>query len=117
MGGRGSSSGVSVKYMTEEQYVNSRASVLSDYMTDKIRIPHGETLRQKKKREKEAMQSIAENAKKREEARIEYRELVKKGKIKTPSNIMRLQQVARGHSDNESVQAARRSLKKRGYSW
>ena len=115
MGGRGSSSG-SV-YMTEEQYVNSRASVLSDYMTDKIRIPHGETLRQKKKRENEAIQSIAENAKKREKARIEYRELVKKGKIKTPSNIMRLQEQAKSHSDNPSVQAARRSLKKRGYSW
>lgn len=117
MGGRGSSSGGSVKYMTEEQYVNSRSSVLSDYMTDKTRIPHGETLRQKKKREREAEAAILENTKKREEARREYRELVKKGKIKTPSNIMRLQQVARGHSDNESVQAARRSLKKRGYSW
>lgn len=117
MGGRGQSSGNGIIYMTEEEFVNRRASVLSDYMTDKIRIPHGETLRQKKKRENEAMQSIAENAKKRQEARIEYRELVKKGKIKTPSNIMRLQQQARGHSDNPSVQAARRSLKKRGYSW
>lgn len=117
MGGRGSSSGAGVKYITEEQFVNSKASIMSDYMTDKTRIPHGETLRQKKKREREAEAAILENTKKREEARREYRELVKKGKIKTPSNIMRLQQVARGHSDNESVQAARRSLKKRGYSW
>lgn len=65
MDGRGSSSGAGVKYITEEQFVNSKASIMSDYMTDKMRIPHGETLRQKKKREREAEAAILENTKKK----------------------------------------------------
>lgn len=54
---------------------------------------------------------------KREQLRQEYRTLVSKGKITPPSNIERLFRTAKGHSDNESVRAARRALAKRGYDW
>ena len=56
-------------------------------------------------------------AEKRESLRQEYREKVECGEIRPPSRIERLKQTARGHDDNESVQAARKILKKRGEEW
>ncbi len=50
----------------------------------------------------------------REELRQEYREKLALGEIRMPTRIERLKQVAAGRPDNESVQAARRLLAKKG---
>jgi len=55
--------------------------------------------------------------KKRERLRNEYREKVEKGEIRPPTRIEKLIDTARGHPDNESTQAARRILEKRGIDW
>ena len=90
---------------------------MSDYMLDKMRIPHGQTLRQRKQMEKEAEQAAREHSEKRAQAIAEYEQLVKSGKIIEKSLIEKLLDRAHGHEDNDSTHAARRVLEKRGYDW
>ena len=92
-------------------------SPISDYMDDKIRNPRGLTESQKKQLQKDAAIAAEEYQTKRGEAIRQYGSLVAEGKITPPSNLDRLLAVANGHPDNESTQAARRALKKRGYNW
>lgn len=108
-----------VKIMSEQEFLNSRGvgSPVSDYNIDKMRIPHGETARQKKKRLAEAEKAGTDYYNKRHAARAEYQKLVSSGKIKQPGKYDALIKTARGHEDNPSVQAARRALKKRGIAW
>lgn len=124
MGGRGSGSGrggsgVQPKKTTLDEYLGARglSSPISDYMDDKIRNPHGMTERQKKKFQKDAVAAADEYQKKRSAAIKEYQAGVKSGKIVEKSRIDVLLDRARGHEDNESTQAARRALKKRGINW
>lgn len=124
MGGRGSGSGrggsgVQPKKTTLDEYLGARglSSPISDYMDDKIRNPHGMTERQKKQFQKDAAAAADEYQKKRSEAIKEYQAGVKSGKIVEKSRIDVLLDRARGHEDNESTQAARRALKKRGINW
>lgn len=93
------------------------AMPISDYTLDTTRLPHGETQRQKKAREAETLRRAREYSEQRQAAINEYEQLVKAGKIKKPSKVDELREVARGNPDNASVQAARRLLKKRGLSW
>lgn len=53
-------------------------------------------------------------AARREVLRERFRAEVASGRIREPTRIERFQQVASGHTDNESVQAARRVLKRLG---
>lgn len=92
-------------------------SPVSDYNLDKIRIPHGETSRQRAKRIAEGEQAAADYSARRNAAITEYNELVASGKIAPKSTIERLLETAHGHEDNQSVQAARRTLQKRGINW
>lgn len=110
-------SGISV--MSESQYLASKGlgSPVSDYNVDKMRIPHGETARQKKKRLAEAERAGQDYYNRRQAAKAEYKKLVESGKIKQPGKYDDLIRTARGHEDNPSVQAARRTLKKRGINW
>lgn len=124
MGGRGSGSGrggsgVQPKKTTLDEYLGVRglSSPISDYMDDKIRNPHGMTERQKKQFQKDAAAAADEYQKKRSAAIKEYQAGVKSGKIVEKSRIDVLLDRARGHEDNESTQAARRALKKRGINW
>lgn len=124
MGGRGSGSGrggsgVQPKKTTLDEYLGTLglSSPISDYMDDKIRNPHGMTERQKKQFQKDAAAAADEYQKKRSAAIKEYQAGVKSGKIVEKSRIDVLLDRARGHEDNESTQAARRALKKRGINW
>ncbi len=120
MGGRGGSSGiVNPQTMTLNEYLGKRglSSPMSDFMIDKMRIPHGLTQRQTKQMQKEADKARKEYSEKREAAIKEYNEKVKSGSIKEKSRIDVLIETANGHSDNPSVQAARRTLEKRGIDW
>lgn len=112
-------SGVQPKKTTLDEYLGARglSSPISDYMDDKIRNPHGMTERQKKQFQKDAAAAADEYQKKRSAAIKEYQAGVKSGKIVEKSRIDVLLDRARGHEDNESTQAARRALKKRGINW
>lgn len=119
MGGRGNSSGLSQQTMSLDEYLGTKglSSPISDFMDDKMRIPHGLTQRQKKQLEKEASVARNEYAEKRQAAIAEYNSKVESGQIKQPSRIDSLVRQAHGHSDNPSVQAARKALEKRGIDW
>ena len=119
-GGRGASSGLyKSKTQSLEEYLWERrlSAPMSDYLIDKLRIPHGLTERQRKKFEKDADKARNEYFNKREAAIKEYNEKVKSGEILKPGKYDKLLKTARGHSDNPSVQAARRALAKRGIDW
>ena len=105
--------------MSEQEFLARKglASDFSGYSIDKTRLPHGESSRQRSKRIKETLQAGREYASQRENARQEYRDLVSSGKIRTPSKYDALLKKAKGHIDNESTLAARRSLTKRGIDW
>ena len=118
MGGRGSTSGL-VTTQSLDEYLGRRglSSPISDFMDDKLRIPHGMTQRQSERMQREATQARNEYADRRNAAIQEYNRLVESGKIRKPTRIDELLKTARGHSDNDRTQAARRSLDKRGIDW
>ena len=112
--------------MSEDEYLASKGlnGNMTDYMLDKLRIPHSETARQQKQREKEAARVRADFDNQKEEARKEYRQKIAKGELREPTKqeakereIAKLIKTANGHEDNPSVQAARRLLAKRGVDW
>ncbi len=112
--------------MTEDEYLASKGlgSPMSDHMLDKTRIPHGETARQKARREREAEKAMKEHAARKKDARKEYQEKLANGELREPTKeetekkrIDALIRTANGHGDNPSVLAARRVLDKRGIDW
>lgn len=120
MGGRGAvSRSGSGLVMSEQEYLD-RAGVgspMSDYMVDKVKLRNGSTLRQREAMEREASKARDDYANRRAAARAEYAEKVQRGELRAPSRIEALMSAAQGNPDNTSVQAARRTLKKRGYDW
>lgn len=125
MGGRGTSSYSSnspirgVVVMSEDDFLARKGvgDVLSGYMDDKTRLPHGESFRQREKRLKESEKAISTHAEARKAARTEYRALVQSGKVRPPTPTERALKTAQGRSENKAVQAARRMLTKRGIDW
>lgn len=119
MGGRGGAGGIGPRAQSLEEYLARRGlgSPVSDFNLDKVRIPHGETLRQRNARQKSQQQAQTEHEAKRAAATAEYNKLVSEGKLRAPTRIESLLKIAKGHSDNQSVQAARRTLEKRGINW
>lgn len=90
---------------------------VSDYMFDKLRIPHGLTVRQEQQLHKDAYRYATEYHNKRDAAIEEYERLVAEGKIRKPTVIEEYLRKAQGHPDNPSVLVARRCLLRRGYDW
>lgn len=112
--------GVAKNAITEDEFLAARGagSVLSGYLDDKMRSNRQlRTQRGKDKFEREADAAIQSNQSARDEARAEYRNLVSRGVIRDKTTVERLLTTAHGNSDNSSVQAARRSLEKRGIDW
>jgi len=93
------------------------SSPISDYMLDKMRIPHGNTLKQQKKLEIEASKAADEYQEKRANAIAEYRKKIESGEIVNKSLIEQMIEAANGHPDLESTQAARRRCAKKGIRW
>ena len=108
-----------LKKLTLDDYLASKGlrSPISDYMLDKLVNPHGLTLRQRKKLERDNMKVANDYADRRYSAEREYWELVEKGEIVIPTQIETLIRTAHGHEDNTATQAARRVLAKRGIDW
>lgn len=119
MGGRGGSSGIGPRVQSLDEFLGRRGlrSSISDFNLDKGRLPHGETLRQQKSRQRAAEQAQADHEAKRAAATAEYNKLVAAGKLRAPTRVESLLKTAKGNSDNPSVQAARRALEKRGINW
>lgn len=92
-------------------------SPFSDFMLDKLRIPHGLTARGWERLQKEVEKVRITYAEKRQQAIMEYNALLASGEIQAPSKLQRLLATANGHPDNTSTQAARRLLRKRGIDW
>lgn len=105
--------------MSLDEYLGRQglSAPISDYMDDKLRLPHGETQRQRARREADANAAADDYTARRQAAIQEYNQKVQAGEITPKSRIERLIETARGHDDNESVQAARRALEKRGIDW
>lgn len=116
-GRSGGGKGGKPKIMTEEEYVSSFKGAARGDIGDAALHKNMQSGRQKNfliKRQNALDKAVLE---KRENLRKEYAELVNQGKIIPPTRIQRLQRIAQGHPDNESVQAARRLLKKAGKKW
>ena len=92
-------------------------SPFSDFMLDKLRIPHGLTARGWERLQKEAEKVRITYAEKRQQAIMEYNALLASGEIQAPSKLQLLLATANGHPDNASTQASRRLLRKRGIDW
>lgn len=104
---------------TLDEYLGKRGldSIVCDYMLDKLVIPHGLTMRQSKKLERDSMNAQIEYEKKRNAAIDEYNQKVASGEIIPKTRNELLIERANGHPDNLSVQAARRLCKKHGLEW
>lgn len=118
-GGEGYSESGSVRVMSEDEYLGTLglSSPVSDYTLDTTRLPHGETARQRAQRLRDSERAMNEYAQRRSAAKAEYARLVERGEIRPPTRIESMVRVANGSDDNDSVQAARRALAKRGYDW
>lgn len=106
--------------MTEREYLGLKGvgDISSGYTLDKLTNNRLVTSqRGRKKFQKEIIKAEDEYQTKREQARREYRELVKQGKLRDKTRTERIIDAARGHGDNESTQAARRLAKKYGIKW
>lgn len=103
---------------SEDDFLLSRGfGALSDYVIDKDKIPHGETMRQRNKRISDCQKAITVFYEAKQEARREYRQKVERGEIRPPTALETALQVAQGNADSEQTQAARRLLAKRGVDW
>lgn len=118
-GGRGASAGIA-KATTLDDFLGKRglSFATSGYVLDKIKIKGNQnTVRQRKKADKDFLKAEAEYQKKRESAIREYNNLKQAGKIREKTSIERYLDTAKGNPDNQSTQAARRLLEKKGIDW
>ena len=101
--------------MSLEQYLGSLglSHPMSDFMDDKLKVPHGMTSKEEKRLQEDARRAAKDYHSRREEAIAQYNRLVEEGRITRPSAMMQLLRICAGHPDNEAVQAARRVLFKR----
>ena len=108
------------KKMSLDDFLYSRgvAAPFSDYVFDKLRSNRQiRTARGKKRFEVQCDKHREEYAQKRRMAISEYNSLVENGAIVPKTLLERTIEKANGHPDNESTQAARRILAKRGLDW
>lgn len=133
MGGRGSKSGLTANVpkmnnpagiprnaMTEDEFLGLRGVgfAMSGWVIDKLRS--NKTIRSQsgqKSFQKEGDAAEARYQAARNEAKQEYKSLVEKGVIRDKTPIERRLTAAHGNPDNESTQAARRILEKKGIDW
>lgn len=115
MGGRGAAA----EKNSLNEYLGKRGLSLpiSDYMLDKERNPHSLTHRQRVKLEQDTLKAAREYSDKRNAAIKEYNSKIASGELVKKSRIEVLIETAKGHPDNPSVMAARRTLEKRGIDW
>ena len=82
-----------------------------------LRYPHGISNTERARMVRRFCERVNENKRNAQIAGQEYDQLSAEGKIRPPTRNERLIQIARGHEDNASVQAARRLCEKHGIQW
>lgn len=92
-------------------------SWVDNFMIDKLKLPHGETLCQKQKRERQAYQNSVTYHEYRSKCIKEYNNKVDRGELRPLTSIERWLRTARGHEDLQATHAARRLLAKCGINW
>ena len=99
---------------TLDRYLGERglSSPVSDFLLDKLRLPHGQTIRQQKRMERDHHSTEKAYTAKRQAAIAEYMYKVTSGEIQEMSKLEQTMARASGHPDNPSVQAAKRRLAK-----
>lgn len=108
------------KKMSLDDFLYSKGvdAPFSDYIFDKLRSNRQiRTARGKKRFEAACEKHRVEYAEKRQKAIDEYYSLVENGEIVQKTRLEITVEKANGHPDNESTQAARRILAKRGIDW
>lgn len=109
-----------VQILSRDEFLGLQglSSPISGYLDDKLRGNRNfSSGNQREKFTKEARTHIDCYHDRRNKAIQKYDSLVAIGKIKPPTQIQKSLKVAQGHPDNQSVQAARRMLAKKGYDW
>ena len=101
-----------------ETFATMHGASRLDYCEDGAVSPAGHMPKSNWRR---VMQTVADRnaelAQRRDDLWEEYRRLVAEGKVRPPSRIERLLEVANGHEDKAQTHAARRVLAKRGIDW
>lgn len=94
-------------------------SPISSYSVDKYGGANRTRLsqRQREADDQKLFKEQAKYADKRQEVISEYNRLVSDGTLKKPTLLQNALRIAQGHSDNQSVQSARRIVEKQGYDW
>lgn len=104
--------------MTEEEYLASKGYSFMGYSEAGL---HNSSQHVSKRGKKESVNYVRDKAieydKVREELRKEYREKLESGEIRKPTLIEQSLKVAQGMDERSDVQAARRTLAKRGIDW
>jgi hypothetical protein len=95
--------------MSLDQFLGLRQApnVLEDH--GGLRYPNGISKAERRRIHQRLQKRMAELTV-RDDLRAEYELLVEEGVIRPPTRLERLERTARGHPDNDSVQAARRIL-------
>ena len=107
-----------MKVLTEEEYLALHGVPYLEGAEPALhRLPGGLPKSRKGKIMETTNRRMLENERRREELRQAYAAEVEAGTVRPPSRVERLIRTAQGHPDNESVQAARRLLEKKGISW
>lgn len=101
-----------------ETFAAMRGASLLDYCEDGAVSPAGHMPKRNWRRQmKTRAERNAELAKRRSELWEEYQRLITERKIRPPSRIEKLLEVANGNEDRAQTHAARRVLAKRGIDW
>ena len=106
--------------LSEEQYLASKgvSYPTSGYCLDKLRGNRQiATVRGRKRFEKECENAEADYQARRNQAKAEYKAMVEAGEIREETSLEKHFRIAHGHPDNQSTQAARIILAKKGYDW
>lgn len=107
-----------VKMSLDEFYArNGCPYAVSGYSLDKFKLPYGKKDWKARRDDSNASKELDDYYEKRKETKRTYYELVDEGKIIPKTSDERMIEKAQGHSDNESVQAARRMCLKKGIDW
>jgi len=109
--------GGGAKVMSFEDFAAQRGAQLWSVDPGMTRYPRGRSNAQERQNRKKIQRETVQNIIDREAARAEYDGLVRSGQVRPPNYTETLIRSARGHPDNESTQAARRLLTRRGIRW
>lgn len=109
--------GIEIPAMTEEEYIASEGYGFSGIGDVALHKGKQRTSKQQDKIVESQAKKDEDYARHREILRKTYRDKLSKGELREPSTIEKLLKTANGNPDNESTQAARRTLQKRGIDW